>query len=98
MADELLGLGAVRSVVFYSGSLDNAQRQRALSFGTLIDKSRDVEEVIQALELLPTAPPISHSSPAPRPRTRPSGARRTRVAAREERLTENVASTRSSRR
>lgn len=97
LADELLRLGAVRGVVFYSGSLDPRQRERALVFGALVDKSRDLEEVIQALELLPTAPPISHFAPAPRPRTRPSGARLTRVAADEE-LTESVASTRSSRR
>ena len=98
LADELLRLGALRGVVFYSGSLDNAQRQRALSFGTLVDKSRDLEEVIQALELFPTAPPISQFGPAPRPRTRPSGARLTRVAPDDEPLAESAASTRSSRR
>jgi ActR/RegA family two-component response regulator len=98
LADELLRLGAVRGVVFYSGSLDIAQRERAALFGTLIDKSRDVEEVIQALELFPTAPPISEFSPAPRARTRPSGARLTRVTTDEEPLAESVASTRSSRR
>jgi CheY-like chemotaxis protein len=96
LADELLRLGAVRGIVFYSGSLDLRQRDRALGFGTLVDKSRDLEDVIQALELLPTAPPISHFAPAPRPRARPSGARLTRHNADE--LAESVASTRSSRR
>jgi two-component system, OmpR family, response regulator len=98
LADELLRLGAVRGVVFYTGSLDNAQRARAGAFGTVVDKARDVEEVILALEEFPTAPPISHFSPALRPRARPSGSRLTRVQADEEPLTESVASTRSSRR
>jgi CheY-like chemotaxis protein len=97
LADELLRLGAVRGVVFYSGSLDNAQRERALAFGTLLDKSRDLEEVIQALEVFPSAPPISHFGPAPRPRARPSGARLTRVTPDEELLADSVATTRSSR-
>ena len=95
LADQLLRLGAVRGVIFYTGSLDDALRDRALGFGTVIDKARDLEEVIQALELFPTVPPISHFGAAPR--KRPSGARLTRVTPEDEALAEPVASTRSSR-
>ena len=94
LADELLRLGCVRGVVFYTGSLDNADRQRAGLYGHVVDKSSDVEEVIAALGPFPTAPPISHMAPAMRPRG--SGARLTRVTP-EEALAESAA-TRSSRR
>ncbi len=98
LADELLRLGAVRSLVFYTGSLDGAQRARAQVFGHVIDKAEDVEELISLLDPLPTAPPISHMAPAMRPRGRASGAQLTRVVPEEEAVAENVASTRSSRR
>jgi CheY-like chemotaxis protein len=98
LADELLRLGAVQSIVFYTGSLDAAQRERAQLFGRVIDKTHDVEEVVEALEPFPTAPPISHMSPAARPRPRPSGARLTRVSPEDEKLAESVGDVRSSRR
>jgi CheY-like chemotaxis protein len=100
LADELMRLGAVRCIVFYTGSLDNAQRDRARLFGHVIDKARDLEEVVAALEPFPSAPPISHMAPAAASRSRSggSGARLTRVNPEEE-LAESVASsTRSSRR
>lgn len=96
LADELLRLGAVRGIVFYTGSLDNAQRSRASLFGPVVDKASELEEVIQALGPFPTAPPISHTSPAARTRTS-SGARLSRVLPEDESLVESVA-TRSSRR
>lgn len=96
LADELLRLGAVRHIVFYTGSLDSAQRQRAGLFGNVVDKASDVEEVVGALDPFPTAPPISHLSPAARPR--PSGARLNRVTLDDDKLAESVAEARSSRR
>jgi CheY-like chemotaxis protein len=98
LADELLRLGAVRHIVFYTGSLDGAQRERASLFGNIIDKASDVENVIGALEPFPSAPPASQTSPAPRPRPRASGARLSRVSPEDEQLAENVAEARSSRR
>lgn len=98
LADELLRLGAVRSIVFYTGSLDGSQRERAKLFGSVIDKACDLEDVIEALEPFPTAPPISHTSPAARPRPRSSGARLTRVSPEDEKLAESLAEARSSRR
>ena len=95
LADELLRLGAVRGLVFYTGSLDNAQRSRASLFGPVVDKASELDEVMQALGPFPTAPPISHMAPTPRPRA--SGARLTRVLPEDESLAESVA-TRSSRR
>ncbi len=95
LADELLRLGAVRGLVFYTGSLDNAQRSRASLFGPVVDKASELDEVMQALGPFPTAPPISHMAPAPRPRA--SGARLSRVLPEDESLAESVAS-RSSRR
>jgi CheY-like chemotaxis protein len=98
LADELLRLGAVRGVVFYTGSLDPGQRRRAALFGSLVDKGEDLEEVVQALGPFPTEPPISRTSPAARPRPRLSGARLTRVSAEDEAATpETAASSRSSR-
>ena len=97
LADELLRLGAVRGVVFYTGSLDVALRDRALGFGTVIDKTRELEDVIRAADHFPSTPPISHFSPAPRPRAR-SSSRVTRLGSDAEPLSDNVASTRSSRR
>lgn len=97
LADELLRLGAVQSVVFYTGSLDSAQRQRAARFGTVIDKARALEEVVSALEPFPTAPPISHMAPAPRARSSGSGARLNRVLPDEEATVDDVASKTSRR-
>jgi hypothetical protein len=84
----------VRNVVFYTGSLDRAQRERASLFGAVVDKGRDVEDVVAALEPSASEPPISQLSPAARPRQRPASARLTRVTPLED---ESVAS-RSSRR
>lgn len=100
LADELLRLGAVRGVVFYTGSLDGALRERALSFGTVIDKARELEDVIHAAERFPTVPPISHFSPAPRARARHSGSRLSRIGADADAdaSAENAAPKRSSRR
>ena len=96
LADELLRLGAARHVVFYTGSLDAAQRERARLFGAVIDKSESVEEVVALLEPLPTAPPVSQMAPAPR--TRLSGSRLARVAGDDEPPPEGVTEARSSRR
>ena len=98
LADELLRLGAVGRIIFYTGSLDRAQRERAQLFGQVVDKGADLEQLIALLEPLPNAPPISHMAPALRPRPRASGAHLTRVVPEDEALTDNVASTRSSRR
>ena len=97
LADELLRLGCVRGVVFYTGSLDSADRRRASLYGNVVDKGSDLEEVIAALGPFPTAPPISHMAPAMRPRASGSGARLNRVTPEDEALAESVA-TRSSRR
>jgi CheY-like chemotaxis protein len=98
LADELLRLGVVRNIVFYTGSLDGARRDRAQLLGQVVDKAEDVEQLIALLEPFPTAPPISQMAPALRPRLRPSGAHLTRVTPDDEALSENVASTRSLRR
>jgi DNA-binding response OmpR family regulator len=71
LADDLLRYGAVRQVLFYTGSLDPAQRERAEQLGTVIDKACELDDVLAALEPSTTAPPISLLAPAPRPR--PSG-------------------------
>jgi CheY-like chemotaxis protein len=98
LADELLRLGAVRGVVFYTGSLDAAQRSRASLFGPVVDKASDLEDVVGALGPFPTAPPVSQMAPAARPRPRASGARLSRVTEAEaDGMAESVA-TRSSRR
>lgn len=98
LADELSRLGAVRQFVFYTGSLDRAQRERAATFGSVFDKASDLEDVVSAFEPFPTVPPISHMAPAMRPRPRASGARMSRVSPDDEKLTESVAEARSSRR
>jgi DNA-binding NtrC family response regulator len=98
LAAELLRLGAVRSVVFYTGSLDTAQRERAERFGVIVDKSRELEDLVSTLEPFPTAPPISHMAPAPRGRSSGSGARLNRVIGDEERAVDAVATKTSSRR
>ncbi|HXK16278.1 MAG TPA: response regulator [Polyangiaceae bacterium] len=99
LADELLRVGAVRNIVFYTGSLNVAERERAERFGAVIDKGRDLADLIAALEPFAAAPPISHSGPAARPRPRVSGARLTRVAPEDEAPSiESAASTSSSRR
>lgn len=97
LADELLRLGAVRGVVFYTGSLDGALRDRALGFGAVVDKTCELEAVIRAADQFPSAAPISHFSPATRPRARHS-TRHTRLGTEVEPLSDNIASTRSSRR
>jgi CheY-like chemotaxis protein len=97
LADHLLRHGAVQSIVFYTGSLDHTQRERAGLLGNVIDKASDLEDVIAALEPFQTVPPISQMAPAPRPFPRASSARLTRVAHDEESVVD-VASTRSSRR
>ncbi len=94
LAEELLRLGSLRSVVFYTGSLDHAERRRASALGRVIDKGQEFEEVIAVLGPFPTVPPISHVAPNKRPR---SGTRLTRVAPEDEKIVESVA-TRSSRR
>jgi CheY-like chemotaxis protein len=97
LADELLRLGAVRGIVFYTGSLDGALRDRALGFGTVVDKACELEEVIRAADQFPIAP-ISQFSPAPRPRSRPASSRMSRVSTEAEPVAESVGSKRSSRR
>lgn len=97
LADELLRLGAVQGVVFYTGSLDAELRERALAFGTVLDKSRELEEVIRAADEVPSSPPVSHF-PVPRPARRLSGARLGRVSADVETGSEPLASKRSLRR
>jgi DNA-binding response OmpR family regulator len=96
LADALLDQGATRHVVFYTGSLDQAERERARSFGAVLDKSQSVDELVLLLEPLPTAPPVSQMAPAPRPRL--SGARLSRVGIDEDTSPESVAELRSSRR
>jgi len=95
LADELLRLGAIRGVVFYTGSLDEALRQRALGFGAVVDKGCELEEVIRAADNVPSAHPISHFSPAPR--SRRSSSRLSRLTAESVPSSERVGSKRSSR-
>jgi adenosine/AMP kinase len=64
----------------------------------VVDKTHDLEDVIDALEPVPTAPPISQMAPALRPRPRASGARLTRVSPDDENLAESAPEARSSRR
>jgi len=59
LAEELLRQGAARSIVFYTGSLDLEQRERAALFGAVVDKGQDLEEVVLALEPRLSEPPIS---------------------------------------
>jgi CheY-like chemotaxis protein len=98
LADEVLRLGATRHVVFYTGTTDQAQRERAQRLGHLIDKAQDLEAVVSAIEPFNTEPPISQLAPAPRPRPRVSGARLVRVSADEETLPDGAVSGSSSRR
>ncbi len=100
LADHLLRHGAVQTIVFYTGSIDHRQRERARELGSLIDKGCDLEDVISALEPAPTAPPVSQMAPAPRAFSRASsasGARFARVTPDEESVVDSRA-TRSSRR
>jgi CheY-like chemotaxis protein len=97
LAEELLRLGAVRAVVFYTGSLDATQRENAARLGVVVDKATDVENVVSALEPFPTAPPVSQMAPAARGRSPGSGSRFARVNP-EEDAAESNASTSSSRR
>jgi DNA-binding response OmpR family regulator len=98
LADELSRVGAARSIVFYTGSTDQAQRERAQRCGQLIDKSQDLDEVVACIEPLTGAPPISEMAPALRPRPGHSGARLSRVTTDEVPAAENVVSSNSSRR
>lgn len=97
LAEELLRLGAVRGIIFYTGSLDAARRERARLLGRVIDKTQDLDQVIDLLEPFPSEPPISQMAPALRPRPRPSSARLTRVSD-DEVIAESVASSSSSSR
>jgi CheY-like chemotaxis protein len=67
LADDLLRYGAVGQVLFYTGCLDPAQRERAEQLGTVIDKTCELSDVLAALGPFPTIAPISHLSPSPRP-------------------------------
>jgi CheY-like chemotaxis protein len=98
LADEVLRLGATRQVVFYTGTTDLAQRERAARLGHVIDKAEDLEAVVSVIEPYSAEPPISQLAPAPRPRPRVSGARLARVNADDETLTDGVVSSSSSRR
>jgi CheY-like chemotaxis protein len=97
LANELLRLGAVRGIVFYTGSLDAAQRERASAYGQVIDKTQNLDKVIELLEPFPTAPPVSQMAPAMRPRPRPQSGRQARVTE-DEVVAESVASSSSSSR
>jgi CheY-like chemotaxis protein len=90
LADDLLRLGAVRHIVFYTGSIDPQVRENASHFGTVIDKTEDVEQVVQALEPFPTAPPVSMMAPAQRPRPG-SSSRLSRAAGDEDSSLESLA-------
>lgn len=98
LADDVLRLGATRHVVFYTGTTDQAQRERAQRLGQVIDKAQDLEAVVGAIEPYGAEPPISQLAPAPRPRPRVSGARLVRVSADEETPPDGVVSGSSSRR
>lgn len=95
LALELLRLGALRALVFYTGSIDRQERERAARLGSVIDKGEALDEVVAALGPFPTAPPASQMAPAARPRGRSSNARLTRVAA--EATSERATATRSRR-
>jgi CheY-like chemotaxis protein len=69
LADAVLRDGAVQSVVFYTGSMDADLRTRAASYGPVIDKSDDLDEIVRALEPQRSVPPVSTFAPAPRSRT-----------------------------
>ncbi len=100
LGDYLLQQGAVQNIVFYTGSIDERERERARVIGNLIDKSRDIDDVVSALDPSPTAPPISQLAPAPRswPRASASSSSRlTRVVPDEQPVTE-LPEARSSRR
>jgi CheY-like chemotaxis protein len=91
LADELLRLSAVRNIVFYTGSLDAAQRERASLFGHVIDKTQDLQQLVDALEPYQSEPPISQMAPAMHARPRPSTGR-VRVKPEAEALSDSVAS------
>lgn len=97
LADELRRSGSVRSIVFYTGTRDHRQKERAERLGHVLDKSEDLEEIIQALEPSLAAPPVSQMAPAARARSG-SGSHYSRVQLDEEQVVESVATTRSSRR
>src|SRR5687768_1268749 len=90
LADELLRFDATRTVVFYTGTTDQAQRERAQQFGHVIDKAQALDAVVGVIEPLGAEPPVSQLSPAARPRPRASGARVARVTADEETRADGV--------
>jgi CheY-like chemotaxis protein len=98
LADELLRLGAARNIVFYTGSTDHAQRERAQAFGRVINKTQDLDMLVGCIEPSRSDPPISEMAPAQRSRPRLSGARLSRVTTEEEPAAESVVSNSSSRR
>lgn len=98
LADDLLRLGAARAVVFYTGSVDSAQREQAARSGTVVDKSKALDELVGAVEMQTAAPPVSEMAPAPRAWPRGSGARLSRVVSDDEAISESALSSRSSRR
>jgi len=97
LASELLRLGAVQRVVFYTGSLDPVQRDRAAALGPVVDKTREVAELVNALGSLPSAP-ASTLAPAQRLRARHANGRSSRSRAEEPAIDRNVAEIGSSRR
>lgn len=69
LAEELLRQGAAQGVVFYTSSLDLEQRERAASYGAVVDKAQNLEDVVLALEPLGAEPPLisGESRPATQP-------------------------------
>lgn len=74
LAQELLRLGATRSVVFYTGSIDEQQRERAGRLGSVVDKADDLEQVVAAL--------ASASIPAPASQVTSSARQRAAIGSR----------------
>ncbi len=50
LADELLGLGSARAVLFFSGASDPLLLNRAARIGEVVSKSAPFEELLQAIE------------------------------------------------
>jgi len=97
LASELLRLGSVQRVVFYTGSLDPVQRDRAATLGPVVDKTRDVAELVGALGP-PSSAPASSVAPTQGRRARHPNARSSRSRVEEAPIDRNVAEIRSSRR
>jgi DNA-binding response OmpR family regulator len=83
LASELVRLGSVRHVVFFTGSLDPIQRARAAALGAVIDKTSDLEELMSALAPLVGAP-TSQLAPAQRAWSRQSSPRLNRGSVEDE--------------